>query len=208
MLDLRKLMLTAIFIALAIAGGLVLIQFPNVEMVTATVFLAGFFLGIARGAFVGGAAELLYSFFNPYGAAAPPMLLAQVLSMAFAGAAGGAVGKIYRTNEPPFWLLGACGFLVTLIFDLNTTLAFALFIDRVWPGLLAAITFGAPFYFTHIGTNTLIFSVLLPILIPRLRTLAIFQTLSLVDPTSNREHSTFSAVIPADHQPERASAGD
>ncbi len=204
---LRKFILTAIFIALAIAGGLVLVQFPNVEMVMVTIFLAGFLLGIARGVFVGGVAEFLYSFFNPYGVAAPPLLLAQVFSMACAGAAGGFVGKFYRTRTPPFWLLGGCGFILTLFFDLNTTLSFTLFIESPWQGFVAAMAFGAPFYLTHIGTNTLIFSVLLPILIPRLRTLAIFRNLAIADPSLHREHSTTPVSAPAHHQLDRASAG-
>jgi hypothetical protein len=204
---LRKLILTAIFIALAIAGGLALIQLPNVEMVTVAVFLAGFLLGIARGVFVGGVAEFLYSFFNPYGVPAPPLLVAQVFSMALAGGAGGFLGKFYKTRTPPFWLLGVCGGLLTLLFDLNTTLGFTLFIESPWQGLMAAVAFGAPFYLTHIGTNTLIFTMLLPILIPRLRTLAIFRNLSIADTSSNREHSSISASAPAHHHLDRASAG-
>ncbi len=205
--NLRKLILTAIFIALAIAGGLARIQLPNVELLTVTFFLAGFFLGVARGLFVGSVAEFLYSFFNPYGPAAPPILIAQVFSMALAGGVGGFVRKFYAARTPPFWLLGVCGFVLTFIFDLNTTLAFTLFIDGSWQGLLTAILFGAPFYFTHIGTNTLIFSLLLPILIPRLKTLAIFRNLATPDST-DREHSKIiSAPSASFHQPERARAG-
>ena len=211
MTHLRKLILTAIFIALAIASGLARIQLPNVEFLTVTFFLAGFLLGIARGIFVGATAEFLYSSFNPYGPAAPPLLVAQVLSMALAGAAGGFAGKFYKTRTPPFWLCGACGFILTAIFDLNTTLSFTLFIDGSWQGLLTAISFGAPFYFAHVGTNTLIFSLLLPILIPRLRTLAIFRNLSTADSTPHREHSpTISSALPASalHPLDRASAGE
>ncbi len=209
--NLRKLILTAIFIALAIAGGLARIQLPNVEFLTVAFFLAGFLLGLARGVFVGATAEFLYSFFNPYGPAAPPLLAAQVFSMALAGGAGGFVGKFFETRTPPFWLLGACGFILTVIFDLNTTLSFTLFIDGNSQSLLAAIAFGAPFYFAHIGTNTLIFSLLLPILIPRLRTLAIFRNLSTVDSTPHREHSSpISSALPASslHQLDRASTGE
>jgi hypothetical protein len=150
-------------------------------------------------------AEFLYSFFNPYGVPAPPLLLAQVFSMALAGGAGGFVGKFYKTGTPPFWLLGVCGFVLTLLFDLHTTLGFTLFVESPWQGFVAAIAFGTPFYLTHIGTNTLIFSILLPILIPRLRTLAIFRNLSTVDPSSNRENSTASVSASAHHQLDRAS---
>jgi len=207
--QIRKLILTAIFIALAIASGLARIQLPNVEFLTVIFFLAGFLLGVARGLFIGATAEFLYSFFNPYGPAAPPLLVAQVFSMALAGGLGGVVGKFYKSRTPPFGLLGLCGFLLTLCFDLNTTLAFTVFIDSSWQGLLTALTFGAPFYLTHIGTNTLIFSALLPILIPRLRALAIFRNLSTADSHSNREHFTTPASAPASahHSFDRAGAG-
>ena len=171
----RTLVVMAIFIALAIAGGLVLIGVPNVELVTLTIFLAGYMLGAARGAVVGAVAEFLYSFFNPYGTAAPPLLFAQVLSLTCCGLGGGWVRMLARGRNPPAWLFGICGLLVTLLFDAATTASTLLVTQQGLAGLIAALTFGFYFYVAHLISNTALFAVLLPVIIPRLQTLTIFR---------------------------------
>jgi hypothetical protein len=165
----REIILLAIFIALAIAGGLFLAQLPNIELVTVTIFLSGIVLGVTRGALVGAVAEFLYSFFNPYGVAAPPLLAAQVLGMTLAGVAGGVMRIFFSTRQPPVWLLGFAGFILTFIFDLFTTLSFTIFVGSGLAGFLAAAALGLYFYIAHQVSNTLIFAVLLPVLLRRLR---------------------------------------
>ncbi|KAA0224440.1 hypothetical protein KJ068_27050 [bacterium] len=177
MLRIRQLILTAIFIALAIAGGLTLFAFPGVEVVTATVFLAGFMLGVMRGFIAGVIAEFLYTLFNPLGPAAPPLMIAQIAGMALSGLAGGFTAKSFTKRFPPIPVFTALGIFLTLFFDLATTLAFGLTIKQTFSGFLAALTIGAPIYLTHLATNTLIFSVLVPILARRLQTLPVFQAL-------------------------------
>lgn len=171
----RMLAVMAIFIALAIAGGLALIAVPNVELITLTVFLAGYMLGAWRGAIIGAMAEFLYSFFNPYGVAAPPLLFAQVLSFACCGMGGGLLRLLARARMPRAWMFALCGFLVTLIFDAATTASTLIITQQGFAGLLAALTFGFYFYVAHLTSNTILFAVLLPILIPRLQTLTIFR---------------------------------
>ena len=202
--NVRPLVLTAIFIALAIAGGLALIAIPNVELITVTVFLAGFMLGAWRGMMVGAIAEFLYSFFNPYGVAAPPVLIAQVLSMALAGCGGSGLRFFCRERIPAAWLCALSGLLLTLIFDLATTVGFLLITDQGLAGMLAALTFGLYFYLTHLTSNTLLFAVLLPILIPRLQTLTIFRNLPRAQAVSDRNVSR-RAVAAAHLQSESAS---
>jgi len=176
----REIILMAVFIALAIAGGLFLAQFPNIELVTVTIFLGGMILGIGRGVIIGAIAEFLYSFFNPYGVAAPPLLIAQVMSMALAGAAGGVMRNLFGHRQPPMWLLGLAGFALTFVFDLLTTLSFTVFIGSGLAGLFAAVIFGIYFYIAHQVSNTLIFALLLPILLRRLRQLTVLQAFSPV----------------------------
>lgn len=177
MFRIRRLILSAIFIALAVAGGLTLFALPGVEVVTATVFLAGFMLGAMRGFIVGVIAEFLYTFFNPLGPVAPPLMMAQIAGMALSGLAGGFTAKSFTKRFPPIPVFTALGIFLTLFFDLATTLAFGLTINQAFNGLLAALTIGAPIYLTHLATNTLIFSVLVPILARRLQALSIFQAL-------------------------------
>jgi len=176
-MTLREIILMAIFIALAIAGGLVLAPLPNIELVTVTIFLGGLMLGVVRGPVIGAIAEFLYSFFNPYGAAAPPLLIAQVISMALAGAAGGVLRFLLNDRQPASWLLGLIGFGLTFIFDLLTTVSFTLFTGAGVPGFIAAVVFGIYFYIAHQISNTLIFALLLPVLWRQLRQIPALQTL-------------------------------
>lgn len=176
-MTLREIILMAIFIALAIAGGLALAPFPNIELVTVTIFLGGLMLGGARGLVIGAIAEFLYSFFNPYGAAAPPLLIAQVISMALAGAAGGVLRFLINDRLPAIWLLGLIGFGLTFTFDLLTTVSFTLFAGAGMAGFIAAVVFGIYFYMAHQISNTLIFALLLPVLWRRLRQIPALQKL-------------------------------
>ncbi len=175
-LRVRRLILAAIFMALALAGGLAFFAVPGLELMTATVFLAGFMLGMMRGLIVGGIAEFLYTFFNPLGPAIPPLMLAQVAGMAVSGFAGGCLARLFPDRLPPLPAFAVLGILLTLLFDFATTLAFGVSIKQTWEGFFAALTFGAPVYLTHVATNGLIFSLLVPILARHLHTLAVFQS--------------------------------
>ncbi len=172
----RRLVLAAIFTALALAGGLAFFAIPGLELVMATVFLAGFMLGAIRGFIVGAIAEFLYTFFNPLGPAIPPLMVAQIAAMAFNGLAGGVLARLFPQRLPPLPAFAVFGILLTLLFDFATTLAFGLSINQTWEGFFAALTFGAPVYLTHLATNGLIFSLLVPILARHLLTLAVFQS--------------------------------
>ena len=115
-------------IALSVGMGYLFILVPNVEMLTATVFIAGGIVGPVYGLIIGLFAELIYSLFNPFGMAMPPLLIAQVLVFSLIGFVGGVVGRIDIARPVLRWVvLGASGFLLTLIFDVATTLSFAIF---------------------------------------------------------------------------------
>lgn len=146
--------------AMAVAVGYLFLPVPNLELVTAVIFIAGYILGPSLGLVVGLVAELMFSLFNPYGVAAPPLLIAQVTSMGVTGWAGGALKKILPRNNTLFRLvvLGVCGLILTLLFDTLTTLSFVLFISgvnsiKVWSAFIA----GMGFYILHIISNTMIF---------------------------------------------------
>ncbi len=202
----RKLVTLAIFIALAIGLKLALIILPNVEPLTVTFFLAGYMLGPVNGLAAGAIGEFLYSFFNPYGVASPPLLLAQVLCMSFSGLAGGWVRRLSPSRIPPAWLLGALGFFLTLIFDLATTLSDVFFVKLGLAGFLSRLAFGIYFYIIHLSTNTLLFAVLLPALIPRLHSLTVFRNLPRAQALSDRDHAIRAvAADDARLQPESAS---
>lgn len=167
----RKLTLAGMLTAMAVALGYALAGIPNVELVTATIFLAGFLLGPGYGAAVGFSAELIYTTFNPYGMAALPVMLAQVLGMTVAGLAGAAFPVLLRGREfrTVIVLCAAAGFLLTLQFDLLTTLATALVLGFSLDAVKAMLVFGGVFYATHLLSNTLIFAFGLPIFLRSLR---------------------------------------
>lgn len=127
-------------------------------------------------------AEFLYSMINPYGMAAPPLLLAQVISMGITGAAGGAVYSIARrTNK--LWLkillFAVAGFVLTLFFDALTTISFSVFMAETKKKILAAtissLIYGLPFYITHILANTVIFTLGMPIMVKAMNRIDYFK---------------------------------
>lgn len=196
----RELILTAIFIALAIGGGLALAQFPNVELITAIIFLSGVMLGVGFGVVVGAVAEFLYSFFNPYGLAAPPLLIAQVVSMMLVGATGGLIRNLFGQRCPPAWFFGVIGWALTFIFDLLTTLSFTIAVGSGLAGFFAAVTFGFYFYLAHQGSNILVFSLLLPVLFRHLRQLPVFNTALPIAKSLQRPLPQPSLSVPAERK--------
>jgi energy-coupling factor transport system substrate-specific component len=161
-------MLTAVGVIL----GYLFLSIPNVELVTATVFIAGFFLGPLFGFIVGILTEFIYSALNPMGMAAPNLLIAQILGMALAGYVGGIARQTGWYEKAPLVriiLFGTAGFLITLIFDVLTTLSFTLIMSGGdLNKILSSFLFGMTFYFIHIIINTVVFAILVPLLISRL----------------------------------------
>ncbi len=163
----KKIILSALFVALAVAMGYAFVLVPNVEMITATVFIAGMIVGPIYGIIVGFTAEFIFSLLNPLGAAAPPLLIAQVLSFSLIGLVGGLVG-MPRTTK--MWrhtvLYGCCGFGLTMVYDILTTLSFAVFaVDGDMRKILTIFATGFVFYLAHSAVNTVIFATIVPLLV-------------------------------------------
>jgi hypothetical protein len=162
----RTLVQTALLVALCVAVGYAFAPIPNVEMISACVFASGVWVGSRRGALIGATAEALYSGFNPYGIAPPPLYAAQVLGFALYGGAGGLTATLFdRRRAWPLQVAaaGASGFVMTLVYDLLTNVA-------VWVSVretasLAAIVAGGlsfPFPLAHVLVNTAGFAILIP----------------------------------------------
>ena len=161
--DAGKLAKMGIFVALAIALKLPILQIPNVEFFTFVVFSSGYLLGILEGGVVGGLSILIYTTFNPYGFPPLPIALAQVSSMIFIGVFGGLIfkaGLVILVKLTNLILMGLVGVILTLVYDVITNLAVAYVVGQFIPVMMAAI----PFALIHIGSNALIFIVLAPVL--------------------------------------------
>ncbi len=160
----NPLITAGILTALCVAIGYLFLLIPNVELMTAAVFLAGTVTGVGSGAMIGAVAETLYSLFNPYGAPVPSLLVAQVGVFALIGCCGGLWRKRpTRVTVREAILTGAVGLSLTLLYDLLTTLSFSL--PMTGYSLKKSAAFfvtGAPFYLIHLGGNLLVFSLAVP----------------------------------------------
>jgi hypothetical protein len=152
-----------LFIALAVAFGYALLAAPNVELVSATIFIDGFAMVVRQGIFVGVATEGIYSMFNPYGPSSPPLWIAQVVSTAITGFFGGILGRNKSAMDKKRMLqIGMAGFLSTLIFAVLTTLSFVFTMASSIKQIIGSFVFGLSFYITHLLSNTVIFLTLVP----------------------------------------------
>jgi energy-coupling factor transport system substrate-specific component len=162
----RKLALSGVLIALAIVLKLPLLSVPNVEFFTFVVFSSGYLLGIVGGMVVGIVSISIYtSIITPYGLPPLPIALAQILSMALVGFAGGLAFKFRIVTSfrsfLPFFVMGISGLVLTIIYDLFTNLAVAFVMGQFFPVMIAAI----PFTLIHVPSNVIIFIVFTPLLL-------------------------------------------
>lgn len=170
----RRLAYLAIWIALTVALGYLLAGIPNVELVTASIFLGGLLTGPLLGIVLGALAEFTYSLISPYGLAAPPLLVAQLIGMALVGFTGGLIGAGWFQTRSVFTrhaLCGVVGFGLTLFFDFITTASFLVFSGVSLKKLAVSFFFGIGFYLVHLIWNTLAFATVVPILARKLPSL-------------------------------------
>jgi len=184
---------TAIFVALAAALGFLLLSVPNVELVTFTIFASGVVLGRWRGALVGVLAMAIYSGANPYGSGlgVPTMLAAQLAASAFTGLVGGITAPLWRgtAREVLGWggrpdaaaggragggrralplVAGGLGFVLTAVYQAAVIVGLAVMSPEFRTGALAVLLSNAFFSSVHLVSNTIVFAVLVPAVIPRI----------------------------------------
>jgi len=184
----RGVALVAVFVGLAAALGFALAPVPNVELVTFTVFAAGATLGRARGALVGALTAALYSGLNPAGSgvAIPTLFAGQILAWSLTGFVGGLAGRLLvpltrKATALRVAVSGALGALLTIVYQGAVILGLALAgmtlagADAGWSAwrsdLGAALAANAFFSLVHVVSNGILFSVLAPQIVPRLRAL-------------------------------------
>jgi len=163
----RRIAYAGVFIALTVALGFALMVVPNLEMITATVFIAGWLMGSGMGAIVGFMAELIYSGLHPLGSGFlfPPLLIAQVLAISLVGLVGGVARRgevLFMANTGGYIALGIVGGILTLIYDLLTTLSYPVAAGfegvQIWTTIIAGLGLSG----VHLISNVLIFTILVP----------------------------------------------
>ena len=161
----------ASFVAVGVVLGYVLMAVPNVELITTTCFAAGYCLGPVGGILVGALTEFLFAGFHPTGSSFGLLLIAQILGMLFVGFAGGKLAKYLENPQKAAArrILFLAGFLLTFIFDILTNLAFPVQAGFSLYQTLVTLIAGIGFSVVHIICNALIFSIVLPPLLARLK---------------------------------------
>ncbi len=155
----RKVALITILVALSIATNYALIGVANVTIMDLIVFVSGFFFGPILGAIVGMFSWMIYGAINPYGFV-PQIYVATILAEAIYGLLGGLLGRKLLTSQingqnlKLSLFFGIVGFTSTLIYDLATTVVYALTIETP---IIPTIVFGVPFTLLHELSNTAFF---------------------------------------------------
>lgn len=166
----RRVLLACLLISLTVMFGYVLAGVPNVELMTITVFLSGYLLGIRFGLIIGASSSCVHALFNPLGASLPPLLLAQCLGFSLIGMSGALFGPfIHGLHNRGTAVLsaGLVGLVLTLFYDVLTNIAAFYVAMGLGPqtGLMGFVFGGILFMGMHIIWNTALFLfVLKPVL--------------------------------------------
>ncbi len=167
----RQPVLLGLFTGTAVGVGYLLAGVPNVELMTLVIALAGAALGFRAGFAAGALAAAIYSLGSPYGLPHPLLLGAQICGLGCAAVIGrwGSQIVLDRIAGPyrkiAVITAAATGLAATLVYDLLTNLAIISAFDLAPLVVLAG---AVPFFLIHAGVNTALFTVLFPLLLPRL----------------------------------------
>ena len=102
----RRTVRVALFASLAAALGFLLAAVPNIELVTFSLFMGGYALGLRDGSLAACLAVALYYGLNPYGSSLifPPLFAAQLLAALVISGLGAAFARLMPAGRGPGWL--------------------------------------------------------------------------------------------------------
>jgi uncharacterized membrane protein len=166
----RRLALIALWIGLIATVGVVFVFIPNIELVILVAFLGGVIMGPQKGFIAAAIGEAIFSALNPIGSGLgfPILYVFQIFSVGLSGMIGGLFAN--RINSIPNSLLrsilmGLIGFLLTLFYDILTTLSFPLSTGLTEGTLWGSMTTGLVYFIMHMVSNTILFVLFAPGLI-------------------------------------------
>ncbi len=175
----KKIVDISLFTAIGVVCGYLLIAVPNVELISAVVALAGLLTGSLAGAAVGVLTITIYSGLNAWGLPYPPVWIAQMLGFGIVGFLFGFLKRFFISRHIHIRIITSvtAGFIVTLIYDLLTNIAFPLSTGILSiKGWIPYLTLAIPFTAIHIGSNIVIFALVVPVVFSRLRKLRRFSS--------------------------------
>ncbi len=168
----RKIAETGIFLALFLGLAYAFAYIPNLEYITAIAFLSGLLLGWKRGLFVAFIGEAIFSIANPFGSslAFPMLLIAQLVSFTLIALTGAAYRSFIPQmieNKPGLaaFMFGLAGLLLTVSYNVITTIFYAVPSGFTFEQTLASIVSGIPFYLINMIANTISFSILITLIL-------------------------------------------
>lgn len=171
-----KITRAAFLTAVCVVLGYLFLPVPNLEMITAGIFLSGIWMGPTFGLFIGLLAETIYSLTNPMGFPPPPLLVSQLIAMGTAGWLGGWSKRLFEKDgffSRSGWLLhiylAGLGIVVTFWYDLLTNLSFPLAAGFTFAQIEWALLMGLPFAAFHIAVNAAIFALVIPVFLNRFK---------------------------------------
>jgi hypothetical protein len=169
-----KSSLIAVFTALSLATNYTLIDFANVKLMDALVFIAAFLFGWTVGTGIAISTWAVYGFLNPYGQAGFPLIIFLMAGECFY-AIGGA---LMRSSSIAQQLLsdrrllsdveiaiifGVAGIALTFAYDVLTNFATYMFLaNSLYDALVIGIITGAPFAVVHEVSNLIFFALATP----------------------------------------------
>ena len=166
--------------AAAVVNGYLFFAVPNVELVTATVAVAGLLLGPGYGFAVGVVAYAIFGAFNPLGSsmAVPTMWAAQMLGQGINGLLFGLLRHRLNASQGQSRIaaFASMGLLVTLIYQILLSFSFYIIMPMEGKTMIAFLVTGLVFSLTQIAVNTLIFALVVPVAVHRLRKLPGFDS--------------------------------
>ncbi len=160
----RWVAVTAIMSALALVGNYVLVAIPNIELGSGVLFVTAYLFGLQMSFWCVLLVSIIYAFFNPWGPFIPTIWLAQLIGWGFMVLAGYLLGMKEieeRSSRNTIIELALVGGLVTLFFDLITTMGYS-----IWFGIpyYLAVVSGIVFIAIHVLSNAIIFPAIVPLL--------------------------------------------
>jgi len=156
-----KIALLAVFTALGVALSTMFIYFPNIELMTLTLFIGGIILGPLYGSFLAIFSATLYELIATIiigpGYVIFPFKVIAFLIIVLAGAA--IRKKIPEKPKAIWWFtFGVIGGLLTIFYDLITNIGWIILSDNFnFIGYISAIVIGLPITASRVATNTVLF---------------------------------------------------
>ncbi|TFF95553.1 MAG: ECF transporter S component [Promethearchaeota archaeon] len=171
-----RIALLSMFTAFSVVLAYILASIPNIEFFTLSIFLGGYIMGKKEGVVIGSLSALIFVFFNPWGVAPLPLISYQILHYALTGLAGALTHDFLKEKSyyhpkndlytlPLMGLFGFIGLLITISFDLITSLIGVVIAYGTLDAFVLYFLSGIVFTTVHEIGNTLGFIFILPGLI-------------------------------------------